>query len=128
VSTPNGHQPWDLWDPTSNVGIFIPPIIFMELKCKRPDPTAIVSGRHQLVIHTPRVPFKVDYEADRYVFTPLAEPQPPWQVVPGFIVGSYVLEAYTPTGESLVMWDVGGQENYRPGDIISPAVCTMLRP
>ena len=114
------------WDTTNNDGLLIPPMVFMELKCKVPDPTAVTTGRHRLVLY-PWVPFRADHEGNRYVFRPLREPDPPWRVIPGFIVGSYVLEAYSLTGESLVMWDVRGQENYRPGDVITPDVCTFKR-
>ena len=121
----NGSTP-DPYDLSTNAGLLIPPLVYMELKCKVPDPRAVTSGRHAIVVFT-RVPFKVVYEPDRYVFLPLAVPEPPWLVIPGFIVGSYVLEAYTPAGESLIMWDLGGQEDYRPGDLITPDMCSMPR-
>lgn len=120
----NGHI--DPYDTTTNAGLLIPPMVYVELKCKVPDPAAIVSGRHRLIVYS-WIPFSVNHEPDRYVFVPLRQPDPPWRVIPGFIVGSYVLEAYTLTGESLVMWDLNGQEDYRPGDVITPDICTFHR-
>lgn len=125
-------NPYDL---STNAGIIIPPVVYMELKCKRPDPKAIVRGREELVLHRPLVAYKVDYEPTRYVFTPLAQPEPPWQVVRGFIVGSYVLEAYAPVRsthqpeglQSLLMWDLAGQEHWRSGETIGATTVTMAR-
>jgi hypothetical protein len=101
-------------------------MVYMELKCKVPDPAAVTIGRHKLVVY-PWIPFKVHDESDRYLFVPIKDPDPPWRVVPGFVVGSYVLEAYSLTGQSLVMWDLRGQENYRPGDVICPDVCSFWK-
>ena len=119
----NGSSPYDL---SSNDGLLIPAIVYMQLKCKVPDPRAVTSGRHAIISYRP-IPYKVDHEPDQIVFTPLTMPEPPWQVVPGFIMDSYVLEAFTADGESLLMWDLSDQESYRPGDTIIPMPCVFRR-
>ena len=115
------------YDHTSNRDLLVPPMVWMELKCKRLDETLTTRGRHEIVAHIPRVPYRVDYEPERFVFTPLTQPDPPWRVVRGFIVGTYVLEAYTPADVSLIMWDVHGQENWHAGEEIIATTCTMPR-
>ena len=108
------------FDPTKNdPNMLVPPTLWIELKCKRPDPTAIVSGREQLVVHRPRVPYQTIYEADRWLFMPLTDADPPWVVIGGFTPGTYVLEGYTAPegGESIFMWDLN-TERWVPGETI----------
>jgi hypothetical protein len=95
--------------------------VWMELKCKR-----VGVYRDELVCYRPRVPCMTVYGPERYIFKPLVQPQPRWIVPEGFIPGSHVLEAYDDRygGESLFMWDLNGQEHYRPGQEIIPDVCT----
>lgn len=117
----------DPFDTTTNDGILVPSIVWMQLVCKRPKTTDITRRREEVVVHLPRVPYSTTYEPDRWVFQPLTQPSPPWQIAQGFIVGTYIVEAHatdlTPNsgpmvGESLLMWDLANQEQFRPGDII----------
>ena len=121
----NGYDP--RYDPTNNRGLLVPELVWMELKCKRPDPRAVTRGRDEIVVHHPRVPYRVDREPERLVFVPLTQPDPPWRVARGFIVGTYVLEAYTSQDVSLIMWDITGQEAWRSGEEIIATTCTMKR-
>jgi len=107
----------------------VPPMVWMELKCKRPDKRDLNKRLHELVLHRPRCLYLTMYERQRYVFKPVHQPDPPWQIVGDFIPGSYVLEAFTAEegGDSLYMWDLGGQEDFRPGEVIIPSVCTVPR-
>ena len=121
------------YDPTfeQNALILLPSVVWMELKCKRPDPSAIVSGRHQLVVHRPRVAYKTFREKSRYVLTPMGQPEPPWTVIRGFIEDTYVLEAYDLplNGNSLLMWNLEGQRRWNAGDVVTPGTCTFsLKP
>lgn len=120
---PNPH------DNTSNETLLIPPTVWMQLMCKRPKDNDVTRRRDEVVLHRPRCPYLTTYEADRWVFTPLSEPSPAWTIVRGFYVGSYVLEAFTAqyAGDSLLMWDLGGQERYRAGEILRPAIVTAMR-
>lgn len=122
-------RPDSPYDPTRHdPHMLVPPTTWVELKCKRPDPKALVRGRDQLVIHRPRVPFLTHYEDDRWVFTPLALPDPPWVVVGGFLPDTYVLESFTAAegGESLFMWDLN-TGHWRPGETIGVGPLTVMR-
>ena len=101
----------------------------MELKCKRPDTALSTLRGDALVVYRPRIPYATTYESDRYLFRPLRQPDPPWRVIQGFTPGTYVLEAFTAlrSGDSLFMWDIDGQDEYRPGDEIFAGNCTVPR-
>ena len=121
------------WDNTTNAGVLVPPMVWMMLMCKQPDPKAITTGRDRLVVYMPVVPYSTRYESDKYVFTPLTQPIPQWQILRDFIPGSYVLQAFDkdPTfiqeAQSLFMWDIGGQDEFRAGDPISAGECSVMR-
>ena len=105
--------------------ILIPSTVWMELKFKRIDLRRLT----HVVTLKPRVPYQTIYEPDRYVFMPFAQPIPQWRVDPNFFPGSYVLEAYDRIvdGESLFMWDIAGQDDWRAGEEIFADVCTAPR-
>lgn len=109
--------------------ILIPPTVWMELKCKRANLSDSTRRRDEVVIHMPRAPYKTVYEPALYTFVPLAQPHPQWQVATNFIPGTYVMEAFDHEigGASLFMWDIAGQEDYRPGEEIIADICTALR-
>jgi hypothetical protein len=116
------------FDPTSpDTTLILPPVVWMELKCKRPDPRAIVKGREQIVVHRPRVPYKHEWENGVRVFTPLTMPDPPWLAVRDFVMDSYAMECYSliEGGESFYMWDLAGQINLRAGEQIIPGICRV---
>ena len=109
--------------------ILTPSVVWMELKCKRPKESDITKRRDEIVLFRPRCPYRTLYLPDMLRFQPLTQPDPPWTIPRGFHVGSFVLEAFTQPegGDSLWMWDIGGQENYREGETISAGECSVLR-
>ena len=122
------YQP-NPYDTTTNANLLVPDVVFMELKCKRPDERAVTFGRDEVCIHLPRCPYMTRYEPARWVFTPMTQPQPAWVIIRGFHVGSYTLEAFTALegGVSLLMWDLAGQSEFRAGETIHPAVVVASR-
>ena len=117
------------YDPTTNALVLVPAIVWMELKCKRPNTALSTLRGDALVVYRPRIPYATHREDDSYLFRPLRQPDPVWQVVQGFTPGTYVLEAFTSNveGDSLFMWDIDGQDAYRPGDEIFAGNCTVPR-
>jgi hypothetical protein len=123
---PNPH------DTTTNAHILVPQLVWMALQCKRPKESDITRRRDEIVLFMPFVPYETIYEPDRYVFLPLTQPDPPWTIPRGFIVGSFVLEAFTkpPTQHgalSLFMWDIAGQNLWVEGETIVAGQVTVQR-
>lgn len=99
--------------------ILSPPVIWMELKCKRTD--------DEIVLFRPRVPYRTTREATCLILTPIPVPKPGWVVPREFVPYSFALEAHSnlSSDECLFVWSVAHQEIYRPGDEIIPTVCTI---
>ena len=112
--------------------ILVPPTVWMGLRCETPDERDITKMTRTTVLFMPPCPYKTHYETDRYIFTPIIQPDPAWVIPRNFIVGSFVLTAYndwplTPGASTIFEWDIAGQEDYRAGEVVAAGTCSVMR-